>query len=171
MNINVNSGLGMFLFTRSTPTTWCYLLLAAICLPSGYYSTKFTTSTSSPQVELEPINGTKNYRLYSKKGKDDKPWFDGLDNRQVQCVRRGHCLEANSTDNTCLGSKLPYTQTSLGLTDYRKVKDLDEVLSAYYALRHVPKCWAVIQVSRLTIKIDMFKEYMYVLNGKLALLG
>lgn len=157
MNINVNSHLCLFMFSRSTLTGWCCLLLAAFYLPSGNCSTKSTSSTtSSPQFELEPINGTKNYRLYSKKGKDDKPWFDGLDNRQVQCVRRGHCLEANSTDNTCLGSKLPYTQTSLGLTDYRKVKDLDEVLSAYYALRHVPKCWAVIQVSRWKIKIHTY---------------
>lgn len=140
------------LFTRSTLVICCCVWLAATicCLPSVVEcATKFSSSTTSlPQVELEPINGTKNYRLYSKKGKDDKPWFDGIDSRQVQCVRRGRCLEANSTDNTCLGSKLPYTQSSLGLTDYRKIKELDEALSAYYALKHVPKCWAVIQVSR-----------------------
>ncbi|EDW03985.1 protein smoothened [Drosophila grimshawi] len=139
--------------------TLCYLLLAGFStashanLDSTKYKTRTTsvssaaaaTANSSTQVDLEPINGTTNYRLYGKKGKDDKPWFDGLDSRHIQCVRRGRCLEVNSTHNTCFGSKLPYAYTSLGLTDYRKERELDEVLSSYYALRHVPKCWAVIQ--------------------------
>ncbi|XP_034472010.1 protein smoothened isoform X2 [Drosophila innubila] len=132
---------------RTNTLTVCCLLLASLSFasPSSAKLSTSTTPASSIQVDLEPINGTMNYRLYGKKGKDDKPWFDGIDSRQIQCVRRGRCLEVNTTHNTCLGSKLPYALTSLGLTDYHKEKELDEALSGYYALRHVPKCWAVIQ--------------------------
>ncbi|KAL7739389.1 hypothetical protein ACLKA6_002457 [Drosophila palustris] len=132
---------------ETSTLTVCCLVLASFTYTSSS-STKFSASTtpsSSTEVDLEPINGTMNYRLYGKKGKDDKPWFDGIDSRHIQCVRRGRCLEVNTTHNTCLGSKLPYALTSLGLTDFRKEKELDEALSGYYALRHVPKCWAVIQ--------------------------
>ncbi|EDW76136.1 uncharacterized protein Dwil_GK15298 [Drosophila willistoni] len=111
----------------------------------GNPATTTTSTTSSVDIDMEPIDGTMNYRLYGKKGKDDKPWFDGLDSRHIQCVRRGRCMEVNTTGNTCFGSKLPYEYTSLDLTDYRKEKELNEALQGYYALRHVPKCWAVIQ--------------------------
>lgn len=113
----------------------------------SFSATKLNAGSATvSSIDLEPINGTMNYRLYGKKGKDDKPWFDGLDSRHIQCVRRGRCLEVNGTHNTCFGSKLPYALTSLSLTDYRKEKELNEALGNYYALRHVPKCWAVIQV-------------------------
>ncbi|XP_017856969.1 PREDICTED: protein smoothened isoform X1 [Drosophila arizonae] len=128
--------------------TLCCLLLSS-WLPGSlgsFSATKLNAGSATvSSIDLEPINGTMNYRLYGKKGKDDKPWFDGLDNRHIQCVRRGRCLEVNGTHNTCFGSKLPYALTSLSLTDYRKEKELNEALGSYYALRHVPKCWAVIQ--------------------------
>ncbi|EDW36863.1 GL25919 [Drosophila persimilis] len=109
------------------------------------YSSTTPASVKQVDVELEPINGTPNYRLYGKKGKDDKPWFDGLDSRHIQCVRRGRCYATTNHSNTCFGSKLPYELSSLDLTDFHTEKELNEKLNDYYALRHVPKCWAVIQ--------------------------
>lgn len=46
---------------------------------------------------------------------------------------------------TCLGSTLPYTKTSLELTDFYKQEHAINSLYNYQALRHVPKCWSVIQ--------------------------
>lgn len=79
-----------------------------------------------------------------KKGKDDKPWFDGRDIRHIHCVRPGRCEKLKNT--TCFGSKLPYQFTSLDLTDSLNQDESRERLYNYEALRNIPKCWAVIQV-------------------------
>jgi len=134
-----------------------FLEVAILCLwvvaDASASSAKFgsTTPASAQQsdVELEPINGTLNYRLYAKKGRDDKPWFDGLDSRHIQCVRRARCYPTSNGTNTCFGSKLPYELSSLDLTDFHTEKELNDKLNDYYALKHVPKCWAAIQVRNL----------------------
>lgn len=112
-------------------------------------ATANTTLNMLPSVErnLEPINGTANYRIYDlKKGKEDKHWFDGrgLGLQHMKCVRKGNCEKLNYS--TCLGAKLPYKYTSLDLTISRDQYDVRERLSKYEVLRHIPKCWAVIQV-------------------------
>ncbi|XP_043662212.1 protein smoothened isoform X2 [Drosophila teissieri] len=135
------------------PNIMMFLELAILCLwvvaDASASLTKFgsTTPASALQsdVELEPINGTLNYRLYATKGRDDKPWFDGLDSRHIQCVRRARCYPTSNATNTCFGSKLPYELSSLDLTDFHTEKELNEKLNDYYALKHVPKCWAAIQ--------------------------
>lgn len=95
--------------------------------------------------DLEPINGTRNYRIYGKNSKDDKPWFDGrvVDMRLIQCVRPGRCEKLEFTK--CFGANIPYSQTSLDLTDYDSQQQIKERLVDYEALKHVPRCWAVIQ--------------------------
>lgn len=100
------------------------------------------------KTKLEPINGTKNFRIYGgKKGKEDKHWLDGrsLGMQHVQCVRKGNCEKLNFS--TCLGAKIPYGYTSLDLTISHTQKDVQERLNKYMALKHVPKCWSVIQVN------------------------
>lgn len=83
-----------------------------------------------------------------KKGKDDKPWFDSRgDMRHIHCVRPGKCEKLRFS--TCLGSKIPYLYTSLDLTDNFSQEQTHERLSNYQALQHVPRCWAVIQVSNI----------------------
>ncbi|EDX03200.1 protein smoothened [Drosophila simulans] len=141
----------MYLIFPRMPNITMFLELAILCLwvVADASSAKFgsTTPASAQQsdVELEPINGTLNYRLYAKKGRDDKPWFDGLDSRHIQCVRRARCYPTSNATNTCFGSKLPYELSSLDLTDFHTEKELNEKLNDYYALKHVPKCWAAIQ--------------------------
>ncbi|XP_023296961.2 protein smoothened [Lucilia cuprina] len=98
------------------------------------------------QTKLDPINGTKNFRIYGgKKGKEEKHWLDGrgLGMQHVQCVRKGNCEKLNYS--TCLGAKIPYQYTSLDLTISHSQKDVQERLNKYMALKHVPKCWSVIQ--------------------------
>lgn len=96
------------------------------------------------QIVLEPINGTRDFRINSKKDADDKPWFDGRDLRFIHCVRPAKCEKVQN--NTCFGSKLPYAMTSLALTDSKSQEESREKLYNYEALRNIPKCWAVIQV-------------------------
>ncbi|KAH8266632.1 hypothetical protein KR018_004176, partial [Drosophila ironensis] len=120
------------------------LILQGPATSLAKFSTSSTTTTPA-SVELEPLNGTLNYRLYAKQGRDDKPWFDGLESRNIQCVRRARCYATTNQTNTCFGSKLPYELSSLDLTDFHTEKELNEKLNDYHALRHVPKCWAAIQ--------------------------
>lgn len=48
-----------------------------------------------------------------------------------------------------MGSLLPkgYISTSIDLTDSYSLEQTLERLNMFQALRHIPKCWAVIQVS------------------------
>lgn len=93
---------------------------------------------------LEPIEGTKNYRMTGKKGKEDKTWFDGRESNYVYCLRPAKCVTLKNV--TCLGSNLPYTNISFSLTDAYNYRETMDKLNAFQALRHIPKCWAVIQV-------------------------
>lgn len=108
------------------------------------------------QIVLEPINGTRDYRINSKKDADDKPWFDGSDLRFIHCVRPAKCERLHN--NTCFGSKLPYLMTSLALTDSKTQEESREKLYNYEALRNIPKCWAVIQVKHTTPQFSNAKQ-------------
>ena len=60
------------------------------------------------------------------------------------CRRPARCQALNYT--TCLGTRLPYQQTTLDLVDdARTQEDVQEKLVLWQSLRSVPKCWAVIQ--------------------------
>ncbi|XP_067623011.1 protein smoothened [Eurosta solidaginis] len=118
----------------------------AALTPNALLPSTYTPHTlEAIQTDLEPINGTLNYRINGKNNRDNKPWFDGraLDMQHTQCVRHGRCEKLVNV--TCLGAKIPYDYTSLDLTDYRSQEHMLKHLSSYRALRHVPKCWAVIQ--------------------------
>ncbi|EDS37618.1 smoothened [Culex quinquefasciatus] len=109
---------------------------------------EFTPSTNliapaDTAPRLEPINGTRNFRMHGKKGKDDKTWFDGREMRYIYCVRPAKCEPIRH--KSCLGSPLPYASISLDLTDSFSQEQTHDKLYQYNALRNVPKCWAVIQ--------------------------
>uniref|UniRef100_A0A1A9WK74 Protein smoothened n=1 Tax=Glossina brevipalpis TaxID=37001 RepID=A0A1A9WK74_9MUSC len=101
----------------------------------------------APNLEthhMERINGSINYRLYGgKKAKEDKHWLDGRGLGMQKCVRHGNCEKLSFS--TCLGAKIPYEYISLDLTTFDDQRDIEEHLKKFQALRHVPKCWAVIQ--------------------------
>lgn len=98
---------------------------------------------------MEQINETRNFRMVGKKGKEDKTWFDGREMNYVYCVRPAKCVSFKNL--TCLGSNLPYTNISFSLTDAYNHRETMEKLNAFQALRHIPKCWAVIQVFKFSI--------------------
>lgn len=95
---------------------------------------------------LEPINGTPDYRINHMKDLFYKPWFDSrdVDLRFVHCIRPAKCERLRN--NTCFGTKLPYSLSSLALTDSMSQEESQQKLQDYEALRNIPKCWAVIQV-------------------------
>lgn len=96
------------------------------------------------RIDYYKILSADDQKFTGKKGKDDKPWFDGRDIRHIHCVRSGRCEKLKNS--TCFGSKLPYQFTSLDLTDSLNQDESRERLYNYEALRYIPKCWAVIQV-------------------------
>lgn len=65
------------------------------------------------------------------------------DHRQDYCQRPAKCLSLNYT--TCMGAKLPYSSTTLQLTDLKSQERVQEKLQLYHYLRFIPNCWAVIQ--------------------------
>ncbi|GAB0090742.1 Protein smoothened [Sergentomyia squamirostris] len=92
---------------------------------------------------VERINGTENFRIHGKRGKDEKTWFEGREMKHIYCARVSKCEKLRVTK--CLGSQLPYVSTSLDLSDSYSQEDTVSRLETYQALKYVPKCWAVIQ--------------------------
>ncbi|XP_076675288.1 smoothened, frizzled class receptor [Andrena cerasifolii] len=62
----------------------------------------------------------------------------------LNCRRRATCVEMQKS--TCMGTRLPYTTTTLDLIPkHMSQDDIEERLHILQALRHIPKCWAVVQ--------------------------
>ncbi|CAH1377107.1 protein smoothened isoform X2 [Tenebrio molitor] len=59
------------------------------------------------------------------------------------CQKPAKCEQLNYT--TCMGMKLPYSFTTLELTDLITQEKVQEKLHHFQYLRYIPKCWAVIQ--------------------------
>lgn len=79
-----------------------------------------------------------------------RPWLTGrltADTlRHISCLRpASQRCEPLRKEATCFGTRLPYSHTSLDLTDAYDQAEIAERLHQLRALRHVPKCWAVVQ--------------------------
>lgn len=96
--------------------------------------------TEDELLELKPINSTGDFRI-TIKDTTGKPWDDHI----VRCVRPAKCEKLQNS--TCFGGKLPYRMTSSQLSNEVGQERSLEKLNQFEALRNVPKCWAVIQVS------------------------
>lgn len=83
-----------------------------------------------------------------KKSKDDKwVWDNSVSmGRYIYCVRAAEskCQELEYTKQ-CFGQNIPYMSTSLDLSKYYSQDQSLEKLISFQALKHVPKCWSVIQ--------------------------
>lgn len=127
-----------------------YKLSKENVLSADFSPTTSTLNDSLPSESvskvLESINGTQDYRINTRKDQNGKPWHDERKERYIiHCVRPAKCEKIQNT--TCFGSKMPYGFTSLALTDSLTQAQSREELHNFEALRNVPKCWAVIQVS------------------------
>ncbi|XP_050472211.1 protein smoothened isoform X2 [Bombus huntii] len=62
----------------------------------------------------------------------------------LNCHRAAKCVEMQRS--TCMGTRLSYTTTTLDLIPEHVTQDIvEEKLHVLQALRHMPKCWAVVQ--------------------------
>lgn len=93
---------------------------------------------------LESINA-RDYRINITKNQNGKPWHDERYN--TYCLRPAKCERLQNS--TCFGSKIPYKFTSLALTDATSQDDSRGQMRVLEAIRNVPECWKVIQVSQL----------------------
>lgn len=95
---------------------------------------------SSELLDIKPINNTGDFRITIKDA-IGKPWDDHI----VRCVRPAKCEKLQNS--TCFGGKLPYKQTSSQLSNEEGQDKILEKLHQFEAIKYVPKCWTVIQVS------------------------
>lgn len=70
------------------------------------------------------------------------PNLPSPDGKWPHCRRKAKCEHMNSS--ICLGAKLPYSSTTLDLVGMTQ-EQMQEKLQFWTALKHVPRCWAVIQ--------------------------
>lgn len=74
-------------------------------------------------------------------------FLDGFEDQTEEtdyCRLPAKCQNLNYT--TCLGSKLPYSKTTIELVNgLRSQEHAQEQLQVWRGLIHLPKCWAVIQ--------------------------
>ncbi|CAH1406701.1 unnamed protein product [Nezara viridula] len=90
--------------------------------------------TGEPERILKHGNGLSWHRVFSSS------LGDGLD----YCSTSAKCIPLNYT--TCMGTKLPYSHTTLDLVDgLSSQEQAQEILRDWRRLIHIPRCWAVIQ--------------------------
>lgn len=83
---------------------------------------------------------------FRNKDSEHERYLDGslLDlNPHRYCQRSAKCKLMNRT--SCMGVKLPYSSSTLVLTNLSSEEQVQEKLQLYEYLRYIPKCWAVIQ--------------------------
>lgn len=108
---------------------------------------------------LEPISGTKDFSFNVTR--EEKPWND-RSNHSSRCVRPAKCEKIQNA--TCFGAKIPYKFTSTSLTELGSQIDIRDALHNLEALRNVPKCWAVVQVSvtfRFSLRHFSFRKFPF----------
>uniref|UniRef100_A0A8C6WX70 Protein smoothened n=1 Tax=Neogobius melanostomus TaxID=47308 RepID=A0A8C6WX70_9GOBI len=83
---------------------------------------------------------------------------------QDRCKKTATCEALKY--NTCLGSPLPYTHTSLALAeDSNSQEEAFEKLTMWSGLRNAPRCWSVIQPLLCAVYMPKCE------NGRVELLG
>lgn len=134
-----------YIFSFVSSLTWTFFI-ASTLHPASASISRYPDPLESSRPLLEPINGTHNFRMHGKKTKDDKWTWEGREGRYIYCVRESQskCEELKYTKQ-CFGQNITYPSTTLDLTKYYSQDQSLEKLISYQALKHVPKCWAVIQ--------------------------
>lgn len=95
-------------------------------------------------LDLEPINGTSDFRINITLDLTGKPWYDDR-KEHYRCVRPAKCEKLQNT--TCFGSKIQYKYTSVQLSNEESQENSLKKLNQLEAFRNIPECWAVIQVN------------------------
>lgn len=105
----------------------------------------FIEGPEDEQLDLAPIN-SRDFRSNVTKDISGKPWHDDRQERYIiRCVRPTKCERLQT--NTCFGGRIPYKFTSVELSEEGSQEHIVKKLKQLEALKNVPKCWTVIQVS------------------------
>lgn len=105
----------------------------------------FIEGPENEQLELVSIN-SRDFRSNVTKDISGKPWHDDRQERYIiRCVRPTKCERLQT--NTCFGGRIPYKFTSVELSEEGSQEHIVKKLKQLEALKNVPKCWTVIQVS------------------------
>nr|XP_050867262.1 protein smoothened [Vespula vulgaris] len=104
----------------------------------------FTGNTNNENKTWKDLDLSHRHRIKDSNYLLDRYPLGELPTDSENCRRPAKCITLQK--NTCMGTKLPYTSTTLDLvSEYTTQKIIEEKLYLLQALRHVPKCWAVVQ--------------------------
>lgn len=112
-------------------------------------STTTTTDIVPRLIHYEPKQWYPDSHLTSTYARSKDKYYDRFAGDPISklklkyCQRSARCQTLNYS--TCMGAKLPYSSTTLDLTDLNSQEIVQEKLYLYQILRYIPKCWAVIQ--------------------------
>ncbi|XP_066597642.1 protein smoothened [Prorops nasuta] len=120
---------------------FCFLLLSEVRaeLEHGFSANANVENTTWKDIDLSPRHSIKDssYLL-------DRYPVGELPTDSVNCRRPARCIQMQK--NTCMGTKLPYSTTTLDLIpEYTTQESVEEKLYLLQGLRHIPKCWTVVQ--------------------------
>lgn len=96
------------------------------------------------EFQVEPINGTNDFRVNITIDLGGKPWYDDR-KEYYRCVRPAKCEKLQNS--TCFGSKIQYKYTSIQLSNEESQENSLKKLYQLEAFRNIPECWAVIRVN------------------------
>ncbi|XP_014234423.1 protein smoothened [Trichogramma pretiosum] len=106
------------------------------------------TLTSPVKLELDHIDPTSNNgeaNSWTELGpRLDRYPVGDLPSNHVHCKKPAKCVRINNA--TCMGTGLPYDTTTLDLIpEFTTYDIIKEKLFVLQALKHIPKCWTVVQ--------------------------
>ncbi|KZC04568.1 PREDICTED: protein smoothened [Dufourea novaeangliae] len=120
---------------------YCFLIFHQISseLSHGFAGNSNDENKTWNSMELSP-----RHRIKDSSYLLDRYPIRELPSDPLNCRRPAKCVELEK--NTCMGTRLPYTSTTLDLIPEHITQDMiEERLHVLQALRHIPKCWAVVQ--------------------------
>ncbi|XP_065218384.1 protein smoothened [Planococcus citri] len=126
-------------------------------------------SNNDGYPSFSPNNLIPGKQLRNKEFREYNETDEGISSRPLKpryCVTRAECIPLNNT--TCLGVKVPYTRTSLGLVaDISTQEEAQERLHKWHkTLIHIPKCWAVVQPFLCALFMPKCEDGQVVLPSK-----
>ncbi|XP_008551333.1 protein smoothened isoform X2 [Microplitis demolitor] len=120
-----------------------YYYLSKISLCSFYCIFILSAKLTNINAETSGIY-ERNEIIENDRGESLYPYDLRSYSNSVECRRPATCVKLEY--NTCMGTVLPYTMSTLDLLPEGTTQDLiAEQLRLLQGLQHIPKCWAVVQ--------------------------
>ncbi|KAG7209538.1 hypothetical protein KM043_015618 [Ampulex compressa] len=133
---------------RKDPLKMMFLLiycLLILCEVSSELENSFSSNANGENKTWKDIDLSHRHRIKDSSYLLDRyPGIGELPPDSSNCHRSAKCVQMQRS--TCMGTRLPYTTTTLDLIPEHTTQELiEERLHILQGLRHIPKCWAVVQ--------------------------